>query len=303
MRKLLFTLALVSACSVSWAQRSIRIDGIETFYTVGGLETRKPGEPVAVFESGMGMSGENFSILLSRLSGNIPWFTYDRNGIGHSGVDIAIKSDSDVVKKLHRTLQTLNIQPPYLLVGHSIGGALARLFAAFYPKETAGLVLIDPTDFMLTQNENDSAAKSSKSKIGYQELWLSMLTDMAGDKNMPEGVRTEMKRELNVSKDVFFKEYNNLNELRDIPVAVLIAYNRPIERYEEEMNAKLGINGRAWFDTFDDLRIKHYRNLIKHQKNSEIILLPGYSHGIHHQDPGKVGDVINSVFKKSSVKP
>jgi hypothetical protein len=90
-----------------------------------------------------------------------------------------------------------------------------------------------------------------------------MLSDMINDKNLGEGVKLEMKRELAVSEKHFFKEYADLPFLKNIPVTVFIAYNRPIERYEKEMNSKLGINDRFWFDAYDQLRIKHYANLIK----------------------------------------
>lgn len=83
---------------------------------------------------------------------NIPYFSYDRNGLGNSDPDPSLKSDQDVVDKLHLILSALEIKPPYLLVGHSLGGAFVRLFTAKYPDEIAGLVLIDPTDFYVNRN-------------------------------------------------------------------------------------------------------------------------------------------------------
>ncbi|QRY60303.1 alpha/beta fold hydrolase [Sphingobacterium siyangense] len=282
----------------TYAQETANIKGIRTSYWVKGLEKRKANEPIVIFESGIGMSGNNFSVLFPKLMSNIPYFSYDRNGLGNSDPDPSLKSDQDVVDKLHLILSSLEIKPPYLLVGHSLGGAFVRLFAAKYPDEIAGLVLIDPTDFMLTKTEDAIATKTSNSQIGYQQLWVKMLSDMISDKNLGEGVKLEMKRELAVSEKHFFKEYANLPLLKNVPVTVFIAYNRPIERYEKEMNSKLGINDRFWFDAYDQLRIKHYANLIKQNNNCELILLPGYSHGIHQQDPDKVGVSINSLFKK-----
>jgi pimeloyl-ACP methyl ester carboxylesterase len=49
----------------------------------------------------------------------------------------------DEIHDLQRLLDGAGIEPPYVLVGHSYGGVVARVFAEFYPKETAGLVLID----------------------------------------------------------------------------------------------------------------------------------------------------------------
>ena len=44
-------------------------------------------------------------------------------------------------------LNQLEIKPPYILVGHSLGGLYVRGFANYYPELLAGLVIIDPADF------------------------------------------------------------------------------------------------------------------------------------------------------------
>lgn len=286
------------AAAQSSQTKYITINNIQTAYKSSGLESRPENKPVVIFESGIGMGGGNFDTVFPHLPNDIAYFVYDRNGIGESQTDSSLKSDADVVDKLHLILEKLNIKPPYLLVGHSLGGAFIRLFESRFPKEVSGMVFIDPTDFMLTKEENESARKKSGSKIGYRELWPAMLSDMANDGNMPQGVRLEMQRELNSSRPDFFKEYQNLRPLSNIPTAVLIAYNRHIERFEEQTNAKLGINGRLWFDEFDQYRIAHFSKIIGSNKNSFIMLLPQYSHGIHNQDPELVADVISRIYRK-----
>jgi pimeloyl-ACP methyl ester carboxylesterase len=48
--------------------------------------------------------------------------------------------------ELHSLLAAAKVPPPYVLVGHSLGGAIVQLFAFTYPDEIAGLVLVDPED-------------------------------------------------------------------------------------------------------------------------------------------------------------
>ena len=50
-----------------------------------------------------------------------------------------------VIGELHQLLATLQLPPPYLLVGHSVGGLYAQLFARCHPGEVAGLALVEAT--------------------------------------------------------------------------------------------------------------------------------------------------------------
>lgn len=277
----------------------VSVNNIKTAYKVVGIENRKDGTPIIIFESGIGMGGGNFETIFPYLPKEASYFIYDRNGIGQSDIDINLKTDSDVVEKLHLILQQLGISPPYLLVGHSLGGPFIRLFESKYSAEVSGLVFIDPTDFMLSKEQNELCRKKSKSKIGYHELWPKMLSEMGNDKNMPEGFRMEMQREFHGSLKSFFNEYENLPVISNVPIAVLIAYNKHIEKFEQETSIKFGINARSWFDEFDKIRIENYSKMINKNRNSFIMLLPEYSHGIHNQDPELVGDVISRIYYKN----
>ena len=55
-------------------------------------------------------------------------------------------ADAGVALTLHAILATVGAKPPYVLVGHSWGGLLVRMFVELYPSEVAGLVYIDPID-------------------------------------------------------------------------------------------------------------------------------------------------------------
>lgn len=69
---------------------------------------------------------------------------YDRAGFGWSEPAPTPRTPDQRVAELRIALQTAGIPAPYLLVGHSYGGLLANLFAARYPNEVAGMVLLDP---------------------------------------------------------------------------------------------------------------------------------------------------------------
>ena len=279
-------------------KKFVTIDKVKIAFKTFRLETRKENEPVLVFESGMG--GGSFESIFDYLPKNVAGIEYGRNGLGESEIDTTIKTDVQVIERLHKLLSTLKIKPPYLMVGHSLGGPFIRLYTSIYPNEVCGLVYIDPTDFMLTKDEDEKVKKSTSSLTGYRDIWTINLKAMSNDTAMPLGIRNEAKRELVASTPTFFKEYSSMPSLKNMPVTVLISYNKPVEFNESEMNKKLklGINLIPWWKELDNLRIAHYSDMIKNNHDSKIILLPGYSHGIHYQDPKLVADAVADTYNK-----
>jgi pimeloyl-ACP methyl ester carboxylesterase len=102
------------------------------------------GSPAVVMDSGLPGS------VLSwwRVQPEIAKFTcavsYDRAGLGWSDAGPLPRTAERIARELHALLERAAVAPPYVLVGHSFGGLTMRLFAARYPKEIAGVVLVDP---------------------------------------------------------------------------------------------------------------------------------------------------------------
>jgi len=78
--------------------------------------------------------------------------SYDRAGHGWSDPGPAPRTMRQVAYELHTALANLNIKPPYVLVGHSLGGLRVRIFASQYPKEVVGMVLVDSAHEDATRN-------------------------------------------------------------------------------------------------------------------------------------------------------
>ncbi len=101
--------------------------------------------PTVVFESGLGSSLRTWRTLTPLLAPSTTMIAYDRAGIGGSEPSTGGRDSETIARELHRLLGVLDVPPPYILVAHSLGGLHARLYAAMYPADVAGLVLIDPT--------------------------------------------------------------------------------------------------------------------------------------------------------------
>ncbi len=175
-------------------------------YQSFGLTTRHAGDPVLVFESGLGAYAGNFQILFPTLARNMPGIAYGRNGLGESEADSMVKTDGDVVKRLHDFLKQAKVAPPYILIGHSYGGPLIRLFTSRYPDEVTGLVFIDPSDFMLTKEQDEQIKAVSQSPVGVRDMSI-LLKEPANDMSLPTGIRNDFKRVMKLHSTGYFNEY------------------------------------------------------------------------------------------------
>jgi pimeloyl-ACP methyl ester carboxylesterase len=101
-------------------------------------------DPAVILESGAG-AGIGWDHVRNQIAQFTQVITYDRAGIGQSQPGPQPRDARMVAGELHAALHQANVPPPYLLVGQSLGGLYVQVFAAMFPDETAGLVLVDPT--------------------------------------------------------------------------------------------------------------------------------------------------------------
>jgi pimeloyl-ACP methyl ester carboxylesterase len=102
------------------------------------------GAPTAILESGWRTPSLSWWRLQPRMAEITRVCAFDRAGYGFSDAGPLPRDSAAGVADLHAALKGAKIDGPYVLVGHSLGGFDARLFAYTYPNETAGLLLLDP---------------------------------------------------------------------------------------------------------------------------------------------------------------
>lgn len=103
------------------------------------------GAPSVIFEAGLGGSLEWWSKVFPDVSQRNTAFAYSRAGLGNSSAVEGVRDGATVVEELRRVLKEKNVEPPYVLVGHSLGGLFVQWFARRYPNEVVALVLVDST--------------------------------------------------------------------------------------------------------------------------------------------------------------
>ncbi len=145
MTKLHFILALLMPCGAFWlAYRAV--DDLPTRVDAGGhllrLRVAGSGSPTVVLEIGLGGMLEEWAAVQPEVARFTRVAAYDRIGAHHVQ---SMLTGEEIVRELHAALENAGLKPPFVLVGQSFGGIYNRLFAATYPDEVAGLVLLDPS--------------------------------------------------------------------------------------------------------------------------------------------------------------
>jgi pimeloyl-ACP methyl ester carboxylesterase len=101
------------------------------------------GSPTVVLFSGLGEWTPNWAWVQENVSRTTRVCAFDRAGEGWSGGNAVREDGHRLASDLHALLQTAHVPGPYLLAGHSVGGTYALVYAEQYPKQVAGLALID----------------------------------------------------------------------------------------------------------------------------------------------------------------
>lgn len=102
------------------------------------------GSQVIVLVAGYGGDHRAWTTVQPKLTKFGRVVSYDRLGSGTSTRSKRPRVATNFVEELRQGLKNAGLQPPYLLVGHSYGGLMVRLFASRYPNEVSVLVLVDP---------------------------------------------------------------------------------------------------------------------------------------------------------------
>jgi pimeloyl-ACP methyl ester carboxylesterase len=101
------------------------------------------GSPTVVLEAGLSCTSLDWSHVLPAIAQFTRVCAYDRAGCGWSDPGPWPRTGQTIVNELHTLLDEGGVTGPLVLVGHSYGGLLVRLYASYYPDAVAGLVLVD----------------------------------------------------------------------------------------------------------------------------------------------------------------
>ncbi len=202
-------------------QKLVKANGKTFNVYLKGFENRKKNSPAIIFENGMGVGLGNWDTVIDQVSKFAAVFAYDRSGEGNSEKVFQMPTPRLVAENLRSLLASLNIPPPYILVGHSMGGLYARAFAGFYTNEISALVFIDPADFTETKEGWNSIFRA----IGVPEKKIDdMLYDRLYKKSEVDSVNFGPWSEGQILSELRRTDFAEISSLPvpDVPVYFFI---------------------------------------------------------------------------------
>jgi pimeloyl-ACP methyl ester carboxylesterase len=141
--------SLVAGCGGSNSGKDLS-DGAKM--DMGGwslyIQCKGTGSPTVVLDAGLHDSHTTWEPVEPAVARRTQTCSYDRSGLGKSDVRPSrpeVVPAEQVVDELRDLLASADVPPPYVLVGHSIAGFHARVFAARHVQDVAGIVFVDPT--------------------------------------------------------------------------------------------------------------------------------------------------------------
>jgi pimeloyl-ACP methyl ester carboxylesterase len=104
---------------------------------------RSEGSPTVILQAGLSADSLWWYRIQTQLAQHTQVCAYDRPGLGWSEAVPGSRDVLTIVSELHTLLDQAGISAPYVMAGHSYGAIFTRIYAAHYPQEVAGVVLVD----------------------------------------------------------------------------------------------------------------------------------------------------------------
>lgn len=268
MKYLYYSLLVVILSSCSTLPNSQKIktqDGTFTYFLSG------KNKPTVVFESGLGDDMTSWQLLINKVDRDFQVFTYNRAGFSGSKSKNNVRNGSVIVKELRSLLQAVQLHPPYVLVGHSLGGAYMELYAKTYPSEVVGVVLVDP-------NSSKYPARCKMENLNYCDppsdvpKWASIF--------LPAAVVGEIK-----GFSATHTQLNAIEAFPDVPLVVVSAASETEKQPPEQLKARR-------------LYTQMHRELSMMSNKSKFVPCSTCGHYIHQEQPDVVLDAIHWVIEQ-----
>jgi pimeloyl-ACP methyl ester carboxylesterase len=231
------------------------------------------GPAIAVMSGGFGGRFESWMPVASKLTTVAQVVLYDRGGSGESEAAPRHRDSKQIAAELHAALANAGVKAPYIIVGQSIGGIHARVFAHEFPKDVAGLVLVDPTAEDYGDRFKKARASGGSDAGRRADAEQSAMAEEM--KKMPMGMQLEYE-----SLDADLQQGREAWPLPKIPVTVLTSLHPG-----EDLNTS---SPMIW--------LALHQELVK-RAGAKHIVSETLGHNMQNEDPEFVAAAIRNLLK------
>ncbi|MBF6327262.1 alpha/beta fold hydrolase [Nocardia transvalensis] len=250
--------------------------------------------PTVVFESGMGFSRSIWGLVQPLVAGRMRTAVYDRAGIGRSDDAAHPRTLGRMAADLDTVLRALG-PGPFVLVGHSWGGPIARVAAAADPSRIRGLVLVDQSD----ENCELYFTRSARTRFATTRLLMPALAriglyrsfgskagaaqpvDVLAD-HRAEDFTVRAARALIAEQDLFLAELQRLRE-------------HPLVLDSVEVSVITGTGAQRFDKTVRQAIIAAHRRTAEALPNGRLVEAPRSGHLVMFTEPDVVAREILRV--------
>ncbi|GKZ91466.1 hypothetical protein AnigIFM59636_003723 [Aspergillus niger] len=291
-------------------------------YALRGIP-RQPGAPLVIVLTGITSSALEWSAVCRHLEQEASLLLYERSGYGQSEASVTAEPDSlTIVDELSRLLAAAALPPPYLVVGHSWGGMLAREFlAARGPEVICGMVLVDAVqERMLFETWPDPSIAAVTAGLDYMEVvglthdyrltdseWAELMAEEASPHHERQAVR-ELPY-LQISRAVLAQKQQLRPPSQDLlhgkPLSVLRGNSQRDQQRMYDRGVAQGLGTEAQRATFrnylarwDDSEEAFQRELLNLSSTARFSTTTQSGHNIQITEPERVADEIRWVLRR-----
>ncbi|MES2763823.1 MAG: alpha/beta hydrolase [Bacteroidota bacterium] len=239
------------------------------------------GEPTIVFLSGKGRAQTDFKKVYSKLKETNQVFSYDRSGIGQSELIRNDRTIDTMAFELRALLVKEKIKPPYILVGHSMGGSIARCFVSMYPEMVSGIVFLDPAHE--EEYKNGMAIRSDSDKVVFSDQFSEFLKV----KGKAKGIHAESKQCFDFDSLGYSTNQKILKQTKvpgNIPMTLIMSTEADVDN--DYIDKELGFRNQL------------FANWKTINPQTKIVFAPKTGYFIQMEEPKLVIEEINEMISK-----
>ena len=291
--------------------------------------------PVVVLESGLpgGLGFEHVRGPVSRFARAV---AYARAGVDDSKPGPLPRDAKQIVRELHTALANANLPPPYVLVGQSMGGVYVRVFAATYPDEVLGLVLVDPAraesyepfDDVKAWFASNAPQEWPRVEASCRSVPEGAAPMMAGAAKRMEGIfaahpeprRSALRREYWAlvgtqperlspvlspgARDEFKSFGESCRQAVDshvgLPKAPIVLMVAGLQDEYSEVTASLTPTMRTLAQDIKQWKIADSQKWVDNTPGAKLVVAKRSGHNIQTESPGLVVDAIRDAIERSA---